>query len=396
MTSRSAHDPAMRRVPTMAGPIQRAPQRRAAAPPARARTRRTSRRPTSRVLLRRWVVLVGVIVLGAFSLNAALASSPAQKGAPAAGGTAASVRTTTRLVVSTEPWHLQAPVSRAVVVPDGASFLILGGLATGDTSTGAIWKVDPTTGSAISAGSLVTPVHDAAGAMLARSAFVFGGGSYSTVATVQALRPHATVAGTVASMPTGRSDLSTVTLGDRAYILGGYTGTALEPQILSTTTGTSFAPAGQLAQPVRYGAVAALNHQIYVIGGIVGTTESAAAQTRVIQRFDPATGKTTVIGHLPVPLAYAAAVALGGRLYVLGGRSGASLSSHIWQISPSSGKASVVGTMASPRSDAGVVMLNHTAYLVGGETTGPLAPLSSVVSVRLVTTRITTHRRGGQ
>ncbi len=343
-------------------------------------------------MLRRWAVLVGVILLAVISLNAAFASSPAHKGAPVAGQTASVVTTSTHLVVSTEPWHLQAPVSRAVVVPDGASFLILGGLATGDTSTGAIWKVDPATGSAVSFGSLATPVHDAAGAMLDHSAYVFGGGSYSTVATVQALRPHAAVAGTVGSLPSGRSDLSSVTIGGRAYILGGYSGSALEPQILATTTGTSFAPAGELAQPVRYGAVAALDHAIYVVGGVVGTTESAAEETGDIQRFDPATGKTAVIGHLPVPLAHAAAVALGGRLYVLGGRTGSSLSSRIWQINLRSGKPSVVGTMASARSDAGVVVLGQRAYLVGGETTGPLAPLASVVSVRLVTTR-TTQRR---
>lgn len=387
MTSRPAHDPSMRRVTGTPAQSRSAPPRRPAAPQRRAQ--RTSRRPSPGVLLRRWAVLAGVILLAAFSLKAAFASSPAHQANSATARTSGVVTTSTHLVLSTEPWRLRAPVSRAVVVADGTSFLILGGLATGDTSTGAIWKVDPATGGALAAGSLATPVHDAAGAMLGNSAYVFGGGSYSTVATVQALRPHATIATAVASLPVGRSDLSSVTLGGRAYVLGGYSGTALEPQILSSTTGTSFTPAGQLAQPVRYGAVAALDHEIYVIGGVIATTESAAEETGDIQRFNPATGKTTVIGHLPVPLAHAAAVALGGRLYVLGGRTGSSLSSRIWQINLRSGKPSVVGTMASPRSDAGVVVLGKIAYLVGGETTGPLAPLSSVVSARLVTTRTT-------
>ena len=332
-----------------------------------------------------------MLTLGGFSLNAAFGGS----GGPNSntGGSGLDTSTTTQhLVVTTEPWHLQAPVSRAAVVPDRSALLILGGLATGDTSTGAIWKLDPATGRVSGIGQLATPVHDTAGAMLGGTAYVFGGGSYSTVTAVQALTPNSTRAVSVSALPVGRSDHSAVTIGTRAYILGGFDGTALVPEILATANGMAFRTVGHLAQPVRYGAVAALGGSIYVVGGELGTSEGALSggQTNDIQRFDPATGKTMVVGHLPVTLGHAAAVALDGQLYVLGGRTGASLSSRIWRVDPTNGAVSTVGTMASPRSDAGVAVIGDRAYLVGGESTGPSAPLATVLEVRLATSHTTT------
>jgi len=41
-----------------------------------------------------------------------------------------------------------------------------------------------------------------------------------------------------------------------------------------------------------------------------------------------------------------------------------------------------VGTLPNPRSDAGVAVVGDRAFLVGGETSGPLAPLDTVISLR--------------
>ncbi len=364
------------------------------------------RRPPAPVLVRRWVVLAGVVILLAFSLKAAFGGgAPAAPAAPAGSSTStpgrsgatAGSRTEQRFVVSEASWHLEAPVSRAVVLATGNELLVLGGLTTGDVSTADIWRLSPGTGSATRVGTLSTAVHDAAGAYLGGRALVFGGGSYSSLGEVQAAPGGSGVSTVAGSLPVPRSDLSAAVVGGHAYVLGGYNGSALVAQVLETSDGVHFTTAGTLVQPVRYAAVAALGGAIYAVGGDLGTTESAGAggATSDIQRFDPATGRAEVIGHLPSGLGHASAVALGGRIYVIGGRSASGLlSTEIFSIDPGTGTVRSVGALAYPRSDASAAVVGGTAYLVGGETSGPLAPLTSVLEVRLETVRVRTGAAG--
>ena len=283
-------------------------------------------------------------------------------------------------------WHLGTPVSRAVALVQGSHVILLGGLGTGDVSTAAVWDVDPGSGTARSVGTLPHAVHDAAGAYLGGRALVFGGGAASTVATVESWSGSGS-ASTMGHLPTARSDLAAATVNDRAYVVGGYDGTRMLPDILATSDGATFSVAGQLSVPVRYPAVAAAAGSVWVVGGQLGTAESSrvGGQTDAVQRFDPATGRTTVVGHLPQPLGHAAALAIGGRLFVLGGNAGGTPSAAIYEIDTSSGAVTAAGTLPAPRSDAAAVVTGNVGWLLGGEgPAGPVAPLASVVELSLV------------
>jgi N-acetylneuraminic acid mutarotase len=268
------------------------------------------------------------------------------------------------------------------VLADGSDILVLGGLARGDVSTAAVERIDPATGAGDRAGNLALAVHDAAGVPLGGQSLVFGGGSSTTVATVQAFTGQATT--TLGRLPEPRSDVAAAVVGNRAYVLGGFDGTRLVPSVVGTTDGATFTSAGQLAQPVRYPAVAVEGGYVWVIGGDLGTAENATTggQTDDIQRFDPATGTTTVVGHLPNPLGHAGAVAFGHQLFVVGGRSGTSASAQIWRVDTASGAVSNAGSLPGPRSDAGVVTLGGVAWVLGGELSGPTSPLDTVVELR--------------
>jgi hypothetical protein len=278
---------------------------------------------------------------------------------------------------------LPAAVSRAVVCTDGTNLVILGGLAPGDTSTDAVWKLDPAGGGAQRAGRLARAVHDAGGTCRGGGALVFGGGSVATVAAVQDWSPTGTrILGT---LPQPRSDLAAASLNGRTYVVGGFDGTDLTADILATVDGSRFSVAGQLAVPVRYPAVAAAGGKVWVVGGQLGTGESTAGggQTDAIQRFDPTTGRTVVVGHLPEALGHASALDLGGRLIVAGGRAGAVASDRIWVVDTLSGAARPGGVLPGAVSDAGAVAIGATGWLVGGELSGPAAPLDTVVELRL-------------
>src|SRR5581483_11835695 len=106
---------------------------------------------------------------------------------------------------------------------------------------------------------------------------------------------------------------------------------------------------------------------IWVIGGQLGTAESSSigGQTDAIQRFDPATGRTVVVGHLPEALGHASALVLSGRLFVVGGRVGATPSDRIWAVDTRTGAVRAAGVLPGPESDAGAAVIGSTGWLVG-------------------------------
>ncbi len=269
------------------------------------------------------------------------------------------------------------------MLQEGPRLLVLGGLSPGDVSSPAIWSVDPSTGTSNRVGTLHLAVHDAAGAMEGSTALVFGGGSYSTVASVQAWSPAGTVV--VGQLPQARSDLAAAVADGTVYVLGGFDGVAMTADVLATTNGSKFTVVGQLAVPVRYPAVAAADGALWVVGGQLGTSESSTVggQSDAVQRFDPRSGHTSVVAHLPQALGHASAFVLDGDLFVAGGRNGQAPTAQIWSIDTSTGAVRAAGALPGARSDAAVAVVGNTAFMVGGELSGPTAPLDSVVELTL-------------
>ena len=203
------------------------------------------------------------------------------------------------------PWALAAPISRVVVLPAaGGQLVLLGGLTAAGTSANGVFTLNPASGALASVGTLPAAVHDGAGAVVAGSDVIFGGGSPTTVATVQAFAPvppgaaGASTAGTViGALPAPRSDDATVSIGRTTYVVGGYDGTNADVAVLATTDGRHFRTVARLRVPVRYPAVAATGGKIYVFGGqAVGGTGQAVDAIQVV---DPSTHRVVVGGHLP-------------------------------------------------------------------------------------------------
>lgn len=332
------------------------------------------------------------VAIGAAAMALAAGACSSSKGAPGSSGeasrgrdaAAAPTSSTTAapatLEAQTENWTLPAPVSRSVVVPDGHGFLILGGLASGDVSTSRIVQVDPTTGRSQVAGRLSLAVHDSAGAFLGGRALVFGGGSYRTVSEVQAWTGESTSA--VGHLPDARSDLSAWTLDGTAYIVGGFDGTTMTPDILATSDGVTFRSVAQLVVPVRYAAVAGSGHTLWVVGGVLSTSEGGTAETDAIQKVDLTTGLVSVVGHLPRAMGHATALTIDGSVFVVGGRSGTVPNATIWRVDPASGAVRQAGQLPAALSDAGSVVVDGVGYVIGGEVSGPTAPLDTVVQLR--------------
>jgi len=187
---------------------------------------------------------------------------------------------------------------------------------------------------------------------------------------VEALQPNAP-ATIVGHLPRPRADFSAVTIGSTAYLVGGYDGTNAALDVLATTDGATFRTVARLPVGVRYPAVAALGHAVYVFGG-----ESAQTASSAIQRIDLQTGQARVVGQMSQPRTQASALAIGGSIYIAGGRVGGASTPDVLRFEPTSVRLVAVGQLPAPVSDAATAVNGNIGYLVGGEAN---APMSSVM-----------------
>jgi outer membrane protein assembly factor BamB len=288
----------------------------------------------------------------------------------------------TTLATHLTPIPLPAPISGESVVATKDGPLIAGGLDSSSSSVSGVFALGATGGHLRDVGSLTAPLHDAAATMLGNRVLVFGGGTETSTDTVQALAaPGGTVTpGTTAedigTLPTVRSDLSAVTLGKFAYVLGGYDGTKPIDSVLATGDGSSFTQVAKLPVPARYLAVAALGGRIYAFGGLT----AGGIASDAIREVNPKTGSARVVGHLPEPVSHASALALDGSVYVLGGEANGTPTDRIWRFNSRYRNVVAAGRLPRPIAGGGVAVIGSIGYLIGG--TGPgETPLATVIAL---------------
>jgi hypothetical protein len=337
--------------------------------------------------------------------------SPAVAGAGGGAAAAPSVS------AAQEPWQLEAPVGDEIVLPDvapGAAapaaraglLEVFGGATTGGQLAEGVFTLDVSTGALVHVGNLGEPLADAAGAVIDGRGLVLGGRSPAPQSVVQGLvatsAPSPGIAGSVVagSLPAPRSGAVAVTVGTVTYVVGGTDGTAAQPQVLATEDGRTFSVAATLRVPVAFPAVAAVGTSLYVFGGSARSGADAGRPVTTIQVVDTASHTVTLAGTLPEALSGAAAVTLGGQVFVIGGDTAApgaptspaaptptgaasgstgTPSATVWAFDPATTSLRRAGQLAVPVSHAGVAVVGQTAWVVGGESAG--APTAVVQSV---------------
>jgi hypothetical protein len=135
---------------------------------------------------------------------------------------------------------------------------------------------------------------------------------------VQAFDPATGTTTVIGHMPGPRAGLVGAAVGNEVVLLAGFNGSALVGNVWTTSDGTSFSVAGQIATVERYPAIAVVGTTIYLFGGLVAGGEYNGTFSATVQSFDVATRQGHVVGQLPVPLAHARAAVLDGPLLVFG------------------------------------------------------------------------------
>lgn len=274
------------------------------------------------------------------------------------------------------PSPLRDPAS---AVLGGGRFVLLGGLDTADTSSTGIEVADRHR--VLHTASLPLAQHDAQGAVVDGSVYVFGGGALSELDHIVSFDPTSRAVHTVGALPHAQSDVAVTALHGTAYVLGGYDGTSWLDTILAWRPGSTARVVARLPVGLRYAAASAVGGQVLIIGGSTPTAASDA-----IYRFDPATGRVVQIGRLPQPLTHAAAATLGPFVYVVGGR-GDNLGSQtaaVWSIDPATGAVRRAGRLREPLSDTAAVAVGGSIVVAGGlSPTGTVAGVSELTPTHL-------------
>ena len=281
------------------------------------------------------------------------------------------------------PNSVPAPRYRTMGAASGTDVYLLGGLDARGVSSADVYRIMPPTGQTSLAGHLATPTHGAAAVTVGNQILVFGGADVSPDNQVQAYDPASGVTSVIGHMPAARADLVAAAVGGRVYLLAGFTGSSFVTDVWDTTDGRTFSVLGPIGQVERYPAVAAVGTTIYLFGGLVAGGEYNGTYSDVIQSFDTATGRSAVLGHLPVAVGHARAAVVGGQVLVFGGWTSAGASSAVLRFDPATGSASAAGSLPLAVADEAIGSFATATYFASGLGAGQ-RPLVQIGWLRLI------------
>jgi hypothetical protein len=121
--------------------------------------------------------------------------------------------------------------------------------------------------------------------------------------------------------------------------------------------------AASMSQRRSYIAATELGGAIYAAGGMVGETGRPLS---TFARYDPALDRWSTLAPLPVPTRAAAAAAVGGELYVMGGTTRSGNTAAVWSFSPDSGTWTARSPLPEPRFNHEAVAVGGRVYVLGG------------------------------
>lgn len=278
---------------------------------------------------------------------------------------------------------------QVALLPDGR-VLVMGGFDNWDNlvSQKSAEIFDPATGVFSSTSDLLQPRAFSASASLADGRVVIIGGwiaaNVPILATSEFFDP-ATGKFTRApgSMLEPRTQHAAVTLSDgRVAVIGGHDGRSMSQiiELFDPATGR-FRTKGRIVAPrVNPRLVRLPGDKVLVIGGGAPSPEGEWRGLDSIELYDPATGRSTVLGRLSAPRYLPAVVPLAnGQILVAGGDDyKGNFHRTADLIDPVLGTVTPTAPMNEARSQAGTVLLRDGRVLVLGGVGDDDSPLGSV------------------
>jgi len=186
--------------------------------------------------------------------------------------------------------------------------------------------------------------------------------------------------GTRANLLKNNSEFALAEANGKLYVLGGYppemgpNRTSRLVQVYDIAT-NSWQLGPELPQPNNHGMAAAVAGKIYLIGGQYTDNQEGETAVAAVYELDPARG--TWIERAPMPTARSGgvAVALGGKIYVAGGRVPRGNDFAVYD--PAADAWEVLPPLPSQRNHVAGAAIGGRIHIVGGRLGNGLSPIKS-------------------
>lgn len=172
---------------------------------------------------------------------------------------------------------------------------------------------------------------------------------------------------TLAPMPAPRSGfaLAGARFDSQEYlfVIGGEGENGASGDVLRyDLIGNSWALRGPKPLPVGEVQAVAIGGKIYVPGG----RAADGTISRALEVYDPQRDTWERRADLPAPRSRYALAAVEGKLYLFGGWDGADFRAEVWSYSPEADSWTEQTSMPAPSADAGAAVIDGQVYLLGG------------------------------
>lgn len=170
-----------------------------------------------------------------------------------------------------------------------------------------------------------------------------------------------------AFIPIPVSGAACASVKEKIYVIGGFDTTYSETGVVQiyNTAGNYWMEGTDKPTPAISSNAAVIDGKVYVVGGYQVSTESLTT-VDTLEIYDPSMDLWTTGSPLPKPLYGAAVASLKGKLYVMGGDDGTSLSSDLYEYNPSVDAWVQLSPMNTHRAYCGTGVINGKIYAFGG------------------------------
>jgi hypothetical protein len=173
------------------------------------------------------------------------------------------------------------------------------------------------------------------------------------------------------------SEFAMTEANGKIYVLGGYPSTGVASrtvQVYDIAT-DSWQLGPELPLPNNHNMAATVNGKVYVIGGQTTNNQDGLTAVDKVYELDPAAGSWVEKAPMPTARSGGAAVALGGKIYVAGGR--VPRGNDFAAYDPATNTWEVLPALPSQRNHITGAAINGRIHIVGGRLGNGLSPLKS-------------------
>lgn len=169
----------------------------------------------------------------------------------------------------------------------------------------------------------------------------------------------------LAALPTPRGELAAAALDGRIYVLGGLLGAGESSDVVEVydVALDSWSSAPSMPVALNHLAAASFDGKIYVSGG--NSNIMGGAPSKEFYELDPTTRLWTRRADMPYARSAHGMVALGDRLYVIGGVSDEDATA-VLEYDPGRDAWAVRASIPTPREHLAVVASERRIYAIGG------------------------------